>query len=112
MVILTSSLGAGVSSISHLKAIVCHWLSQKTWRILSNQNILPELRVRHFYFFNLPESFYFCEGGSVEVVVEGAEGVVVGHQPQLRTRVAARAVRANVAKDVLVSAIQRFKIWT
>lgn len=40
------------------------------------------------------------------MVVEGAEGVVVGDQPQLGARVPARAVGADVAQDILVSGTQ------
>ena len=53
----------------------------------------------------LPQGFDFGERRPVEVVVKGAEGVVVGHQPQLGARVAAGAVRPDVAQDVLVPEI-------
>lgn len=49
-----------------------------------------------------PERLSLCEGGPVEVVVEGAERMVVGHQPQLGARIPACAVRPDVAQDVFM----------
>ena len=56
-----------------------------------------------------PHRLGLGEGDSVEVVVEAAQGVVVGHQPQLGAAVPARAVGADVAQDVLVSGVENIR---
>jgi hypothetical protein len=50
------------------------------------------------------------ERGPVEMVVEGAVRMVVGHQPQLGAGVTARAVRPNVTQDILVSKTKKLFI--
>lgn len=43
------------------------------------------------------------QGGSIEVIIQGSQRVVMRHQPQLSTRVAGRHVTSHVPEDIFVA---------